>query len=138
MPSLLFFGNCTEFAGRDAKTASYADVRVDNKVGFADNSGNCCNGASLCAKAAAFAFFCIDGINGKVFANMCGAFFILDMCKIFVIEGCKSGDDRVCRALSEGAKGVALAGVADCFKVFKVLHGCVAFGDFGEDLKHCL
>jgi hypothetical protein len=103
MPSLLFFGNCAEFAGRNAKTASYADIRVDNEVGFSDDTGNCSNGAAFCAKAAAFAFFRIDGINGEVFADMCGTMFVLNMCKIFVIEGCKSGDDRVCRALSEGA-----------------------------------
>jgi hypothetical protein len=118
MPSLLFFGNCAEFAGRNAKTASYANVRVNYEIGFAYYAGNCANGAFFRAKAAAFAFFGINGINGKVFANMCGAVFILNVCKIFVIEGCKSGDDRVCRALSEGAKGVALAGIADCFKVF--------------------
>ena len=138
MPSLLFFGNCAEFAGRNAKTASYADIRVDNKVGFADNAGNCGNWASLCAKAAAFAFFRIDGINVKVFADMCGTMFVLNMCKIFVIEGSKSGDDRVCGALSKGAKGVALAGVTDGFKVFKILHGCFAFGDFGKDFEHSL
>ena len=138
MPPLLFFGNCAEFAGRNAESASYANIGVDNEVGFSDNTGNCANGAFFRAKAAAFAFFRIDGINGEVFANMCGAVFILNMRKIFVIEGSKSGDDRVCGALSKGAKGVALAGVADGFKVFKILHGCFAFGDFGKDFEHSL
>ena len=138
MPSLLFFGNCAEFAGRNAKTASYANVRVNYEIGFAYYAGNCANGAFFRAKAAAFAFFGINGIYGKVFANMCGAVFILNMCKIFVIEGSKSGDDRVCGALSKGAKGVALAGIADGFKVFKILHGCFAFGDFCKDFKHSL
>ena len=138
MPSLLIFGNCAEFAGRDAKAASYANVRVNYEVGFADYAGNCANGAFFRAKAAAFAFFGIDGIYGKVFANMCGAMFILNVCKIFVIEGSKSGDDRVCGALSKGAKGVALAGVTDGFKFFEIFHGCFAFGDFGKNFEHSL
>ena len=96
MPSLLIFFNCTEFAGRDAETASYADIRIDNKVGFADDTGNCGNGAAFCAKAAAFAFFCINGIYGEVFANVSGAAFILNVCKIFVIERCKGRDNGVC------------------------------------------
>ena len=65
MPSLLIFGNCAEFAGRNAESASYANVGIDYKVGFADYAGNCSNGAFFRAKAAAFAFFGIDGIYGN-------------------------------------------------------------------------
>ena len=93
MPSLLIFGNCAELAGRNAETASYADIRVDNEVGFADDTGNCTDGTFFGAKAAAFAFIRIDGIDSKVFADMCGAFFILDMCKIFVSPG-KTGNGK--------------------------------------------
>ena len=138
MPSLLIFGNCAEFAGSDAKAASYADIRVDYKVGLADYAGNCANGAFFSTKAAAFAFFGVDGIYGKVFADMCGTFFILNVSKIFVIEGCKGGDYRVCSTLAEGAEGVCLAGVADSLKLFKVFHGCFAFGDLGKYLEHSL
>ena len=138
MPSLLIFGNCAELAGRDAKSASYANFRVDYKVGFADYAGNCTDRAFFCTKAAAFALFGIDGINGEVFADMCRAVFVLDMCKIFIIERSKGGDDRVCSALSKGAERVGLASVADGFELFKVFHGCVAFGDFGKNLEHSL
>ena len=65
MPSLLFFGNCAELAGSNAKSASYANFRINYKVGFADYAGNCSNGAFFGTKAAAFAFVCNDRIYGK-------------------------------------------------------------------------
>ena len=138
MPSLLIFGNCTEFAGRNAETASYANFGIDYEIGFTNYAGNCTNGAFFSTKAAAFAFFCIDGINGKVFANMCGAVFVLNVCNIFIIERSDGGDNGVCSTLSKGAEGVALASVTDGFKIFKVFHGCFAFGDLGEKFKHSL
>ena len=59
MPSLLIFGNCAEFAGRDAKSASDANIGIDYKIGFANYAGNCADRAFFSTKCAVNAVFCL-------------------------------------------------------------------------------
>ena len=80
----------------------------------------------------------IDVVLHEVLADVGGTLLVHDVCDVLIPEVGDCGVDRVRRGLTQGAEGVRLDRVGQLLELVQVLHGSLAFGDAGEDLKHAL
>ena len=64
------------------------------------------------------------------------AFFVANMCKIFILEVAESAEDRVRRSLTQSAEGGVSNGLCQRFQFIEHLNGSVAVTDLLEHFEH--
>ena len=100
-------------------------------------TGDGFEGAILQANKAASAFFRIHGIGQQRSADFCRAFFMEDMCFVFIAEVSDRGKHRVRSCLSQSAKRIILDLVSQLFQLLKIVFRAFTIGNPFEDSQAC-